>query len=387
MDLRFTPEQTAWRAEVRDFLVQQLPSDIPAEFDEGSDEIWGLSRRLTKALAARGWLGVGWPREYGGMGAGHLAQMIFNEELGYHRAPDPGGIGIRFIGPALIVLGTEEQKQRYLPGIIRGDDVWCQGFSEPGSGSDLASLQTRAIADGDDFIVSGSKIWTSHAHRSNYCYLATRTNPDAPKHRGITLMAMDMDSPGVTLRPLINMAGQHGFNELFLDNVRVPKANVIGEVDRGWYAMATTLDFERSGIQGVARTRRDLEELQRYVQETGRDAVPLAARRALVERVIENEVGRAMAYRIVDMQARGLVPNQEASCTKLFNAEVSQRVAATGLKLLGLFGGLRPETPRARLHGHFAITYLGSVVASIAGGTNEIQRQIIATRGLGLPRG
>lgn len=384
MKFGFTEAQEQWRSEVRALLRDELPADS-SEDAIGPDASWALNRSLTKKLAERGWLGVGWPKEYGGLGAGPTMQMIFNEELGYHRAPDPGGIGIRFIGPALIVLGTEAQKQRYLPGIIKGDDVWCQGFSEPGAGSDLASLTTRAVEDGDFYVVNGQKIWTSHAHRANYCYLATRTDPEAPKHKGITLMAVDMKSPGLSVRPLIDLGDGHVFNELFFEDVRVPRENVIGEPNRGWYAMATTLDFERSGIQGVARTRRDLEEVLETVRRWPKGEHS-QARFALVDRVIENEVGRQLSYQIVAMQERGVVPNKEASAAKLFNAETSQRLAQTVARLFGLSGQLRTGVSGAAMDGAVAAHYMRSVSGSIAGGTNEIQRNIIATRGLGLPR-
>lgn len=384
MDFEFNEEQRAWRSEVRSFLSQELPLDQSLDI-LGPDESWALNRRLTKRLAERGWLGIGWPKEYGGLGAGHIAQMIFNEELGYFRAPDPGGIGIRFIGPALMVLGSAEQKARYLPGIIKGDDVWCQGFSEPGAGSDLASLQTRAVADGDSYVVNGAKIWTSHAHHANYCYLATRTDPEAPKHRGITLMSVDMSSPGLTYRPLIDMGDGHVFNQLFFEDVRVPRENVIGEENRGWYAMATTLDFERSGIQGVARARRDLDEMLAVVR-ANKPAFSPAARRELTDRFIENEVGKQLSYQVVGMQAKGKVPNHEASVTKLFNADTSQRLASTAIRLFGMSGALRTGVEGAALAGRVAAHYMSSTTASIAGGTNEVQRNIIATRGLGLPR-
>ena len=390
MDFDFSAEEQEWRAEIRAFFSSELPDEFAGNFDEGSDRQWEFSRSFTKRLAERGWLAVGWPEEYGGMGAGHMKQMVFNEEVGYNRAPDPGGIGIRFIGPALMILGTDEQKRKYLPGIIAGDDVWCQGFSEPGAGSDLASLQTRAVADGDHFVVNGSKIWTSHAHRANYAYLAVRTDPDAPKHRGISLMILDMETPGVSLRPLIDMGGHHPFNETFLEDVRIPRENVIGEVDRGWYAMATTLDFERSGIRGVASTRRSLEQLVSVLQETqaeGTRVVLNVTRHALAARVVENEVNRLMAYLVVSMQARGMVPNHQASTTKLFGADLAQRLSNTAINMYGLYGQLRPGSAWTIDRGGASQHYLGSVSASIAGGTNEVQRNVIATRGLGLPRG
>ncbi len=389
MDFDFSAEEQAWRASLQEFFTREMPADFTGEFDEGSDEAWGLSQRLTKALAERGWLAVGWPKEYGGLGAGHIQQMIFNEEAGYHHAPDPGGIGVRFVGPSLIVLGTEDQKQRHLAGIVAGDDVWCQGFSEPSAGSDLASLQTRATRDGDHFVVNGQKIWTSHAHRANYCLLAVRTDPEAPKHRGISLLILDMRTPGVSLRPLINMADHHGFNETFLEEARVPVENVVGEVNRGWYAMATTLDFERSGIRGVASNRRVLERLVALLREPEARArqTSRAVYGVVVERLLENEINRLLAYRVVSMQAHALVPNYEASIAKLLGAEISQRVAQTGVRALGLYGQLRPGSHAALANGEFGLSYMASVSASIAGGTNEIQRNIIATRGLGLPRG
>jgi alkylation response protein AidB-like acyl-CoA dehydrogenase len=389
MDFDFSAEEQAWRVELREFFSSELPDEFAGDSDGGSDRHWEFSRSFTKRLAEKGWLAIGWPKEYGGMGAGHINQMIFNEEVGYFRAPDPGGIGIRFIGPALMVLGTEEQKQQYLPGIIAGEDVWCQGFSEPGSGSDLASLQTRAVAEGDHFVVNGSKIWTSHAHRANYGYLAVRTDPEAPKHRGITLMALDMQTPGVSLRPLIDMAGHHPFNETFLEDVRIPRESVIGEIDRGWYAMATTLDFERSGIRGVSSTRRVLQLLLDSLQKTQADDTRVvldATRHTLADRVIENEVNRLMAYLVVSMQAHGLVPNHEASTTKLLGADISQRVSNTAVKMYGLYGQLHPDSAWTVDRGESSQHYLRSVSASIAGGTNEIQRNVIATRGLGLPR-
>jgi alkylation response protein AidB-like acyl-CoA dehydrogenase len=284
-----------------------------------------------------------------------------------------------------MVHGTEEQKRRFLPPIARGEVVWCQLFSEPGSGSDLASLQTRAVADGDDFVVNGQKIWTSGAHHSDWAILLARTDPDAPKHRGITYFLVDMKSPGVEVRPLVNMLNGHAFNEVFLENVRIPRSQVVGEVNRGWYVGTTTLDFERSGIGRFASSRRLLEELTSYARTAHRIAPTV--RFELADRLIENAVGRHLAYRVAWMQSAGRIPNYEASMVKVYGSELQQRIARTAVNMLGLGGLLWEGAHHAPLGGRYAMNYLATVAATIAAGTSEIQRNIIATRGLGLPRG
>jgi alkylation response protein AidB-like acyl-CoA dehydrogenase len=290
-----------------------------------------------------------------------------------------------------MVHGTEEQKREFLPPIARGDVVWCQLFSEPGSGSDLASLQTRAVADGDDFVVNGQKIWTSGAHHSDWAILLARTDPDAPKHRGITYFLVDMKSPGVEVRPLVNMLNGHAFNEVFLENVRIPRRNVVGEINRGWYVGATTLDFERSGIGRFAGSRRQLEEMTGFARQTPHNGGTLidvpGIRFALADRTIETTVGRDLAYRVAWMQSAGKIPNYEASMVKLYGSELQQRIAATAMQMLGLSGQLLEGSPRAPLDGRIPAGYMASMSSTIAAGTSEIQRNIIATRGLGLPRG
>jgi alkylation response protein AidB-like acyl-CoA dehydrogenase len=268
---------------------------------------------------------------------------------------------------------------------------WCQGYSEPGAGSDLASLQTKAVSDGDDYVVNGSKIWTSNAHHADWMLLLARTDQDAPKHRGITFLMMDMKAPGVSITPIINMAGIHGFNQVFFDNVRVPKRNLVGEENRGWYVGATLLDFERSGVQYSAVARRTLEDLVRFAKETKPDGTTLSrdpvVRNRLADMAIEIEVSRMIAYHIGWMQSQGHVPNKEASVCKLFSTEMQQRLAETGIRMLGLYGQLAPGSKWAPLKGRVERTFLTSHSATLASGTSEIQRNIIATRGLGLPRG
>lgn len=394
MEFQFTPTELSFRQDVRGFLDRELPAGWDAPF-AGSEESgaaadaqWEFSRAFTKKLAARKWLAMAWPEKFGGLDAPHIQQAIYNEEIAYHSAPVTGYMGVAWVGPAIMLYGTPEQQQKYIPRITEGDDVWCTLYSEPGAGSDLAALQTRAVRDGDDFIINGQKIWTSGAHRSNWGWLAARTDPDAPKHKGISTFVVPMDAPGVTVRPLINMAGQHGFNEVFFENVRIPGDHLVGELNRGWYHVAVALDFERSGIASYANGRRTLEQLAAFCREHPEAlARNPEMRLRLADRATELAVGTSIAYRIPWMQSRGKIPNYEASMSKIFGSELSQRVAATGLQLLGLYGGLKPGSKWARLEGHLADQYETAVSATIAAGTTEIQKGIIATRGLGLPRG
>ena len=348
-----------------------------------------LTRSFQTEMAKRRWLTLAWPKEHGGLEAPHSQQMIMAEEMAYHRAPGGGSnMGVQWVGPSLMLYGTDEQKDEHLAGIADAETWWCTLYSEPGSGSDLASLQTRAVKDGDDYVINGQKIWTSGAHVSDWGWLAARTDPDAPKHKGITMFMMRMDTPGVTVRPLINMADGHGFNEVFFEDVRIPQTNVVGEVNRGWYHLAVALDFERSGIGAFAGGRRTVEEITEFAQDNSHlvDERP-NARYELAERHIEVEIGTMMAYRIAYMQEHGVVANHEASMSKLFGSELGQRIAKTGMDLLGLQGGLWSEGPYAALQGRLSRSYVSSVSSTIAAGTSEIQRNIIATRGLGLPRG
>ncbi len=265
-------------------------------------------------------------------------------------------IGIGMVGPTLIVYGNDEQKAQHLGGILGGDVMWCQLYSEPGSGSDLASLQTRAVRDGDDYIVNGQKIWTSGAHVADWGILLARTDPDSPKHKGISYFLFDMKSPGVTIRPLVNLADNHSFNEVFFEDVRVPKRNMIGEENRGWYMAVTTLDFERSAIGGNVGMQRAVEDLIAFAKEHRGDGQSLldanpGLRDQLTERFIEAQVATMMSYRIVSMQDRGLIPNHEASVAKLYSSELGQRVATTGMHMLGLYGQLAPTSKWAPLMG------------------------------------
>ena len=383
MNFHLTPEQRALRDEARAWLKENVRPDDEGFFYAEEEDPAAL-RRFNKKLAAKGWIAPAWPAEYGGMALGAVEQLVFGEEMAYARAPGGArGPAVGYAGPTIMLFGTEAQKARHLPGITNWDTVWCQGFSEPGSGSDLASLQTTAVRDGDDWILSGTKIWTSHGHYADWMYLLARTDVEAPKHKGVSYFLLDLQSPGVTFQPLLNMAGRKGFGQFFFDGVRMPADALLGEVNRGWYQATTTLDLERSNIANAGSARRTIDDLGAHLRE---GASAGARRQELAERAIEVEVATILSYRVASMLAAGLVPNQEASTLKLFLSELDQRIASLGLSILGMYGALMPGSPLAKLRAQFALTYLTTVPRTIAGGTSEIQRNIIATRGLGLPR-
>ncbi len=389
MELRFGEKEEQLRQEVRAFL-QANSRPESGQLGSRTDEEFEFAKEFNRKLAERGWIAPAWPREYGGLGASIYEQMVFNEEFGYWGAPDTGtrGFGVGMIGPTLIIHGNEEQKKRYLPRITSGEDIWCQGYSEPGAGSDLASLQTRAVRDGDEYVINGQKIWTSGGHRANQMFCLVRTDPEAPKHRGISFLLIDdiKNTPGLTIRPLINMANRHHFNEVFFEDVRVPARNLVGEENRGWYVGMTLLDFERSGIGTTAAQKRTLEKLTANLRE-GDKARRERYRTRLADLVVANNVGRFLGYRIGYIQASGMVPNYEASVVKIYQSELGQRIYNFGVNMLGLSGQFIPEEPRAPFGGDLPESYIQAVPSTIYSGSNEIQRNVIATRGLGLPRG
>ena len=390
MELRFGEAEEQLRAEVQSFLQQNVPETTRGgALGDTGEEAFEAAKGFNDKLADRGWIAPAWPKEYGGLGASIFEQVVFNEEFGYYGAPDTGtrGFGVGMIGPTLIIHASDEQKAQYLPKITSGEHIWCQGYSEPGSGSDLASLQTRAVRDGDDYVINGQKIWTSGGHRANQMFCLVRTDPDAPRHKGISFLLIDdiKNTPGLSIQPLINMASRHHFNEVFFEDVRVPAKNLIGEENRGWYVGMTLLDFERSGIGTTAGQRRTLEKLTDHVRTAGQE-VRDRYRTGLAELVVNNNVGRYLGYRIAHIQSTGGVPNHEASVVKIFQSELGQRIYNYGVRILGLHGQLMPEEASAPLGGDLPENYITSVPSTIYSGTNEIQRNIIATRGLGLPR-
>ncbi len=386
MDFRDSAEEAAFRATVRGVIERELPPDLRGGSSD-EDETGRFNAWLDK-LRERSWIAPAWPREYGGGGASIVEQFILNEEMARPRAPRPSGVAIGFVGPTIITYGTDEQKAQFLPGILNGDQ-WCQGFSEPGAGSDLASLATRAERDGDEYIVNGQKIWTSLAHRAQWMIMLARTDREAPKHRGISCFILDMRTPGITIRPLENMAGTHEFNEVFFDNVRVPASMRIGEENRGWYVGMTTLEFERSHIGAAVGLDRNVSDLVATLRDGAcANGRATAARNEVIDRTIEINVAKLMAYNVFSLQKSRRPIEHEASTTKLYVTELTQRVFRTGVKLLGAYGLLRADDlkrlgqPLRYVPGQ----YLYSVQSTIAGGTSEIVRGVVATRSLGLPR-
>ena len=395
MDFRDTQEEATFRSEIRSFIQANYRRDQLGDGDEGREyapDRTEAFRAWNKTLAQKGWIAPHWPKEYGGAGMSPTEQFIFNEEMALARAPGGGGFGVTMIGPTLILYGTDEQKKEHLPGITSGDVIWCQGYSEPGAGSDLASLQTRAVRDGDDYVVNGQKIWSSGAHRADWMFMLARTDADAPKHRGISMLLLPMKTPGITIQPLVNMAGDHHFNQEYFDNVRVPAVNRVGEENRGWYVGATLLDFERSGIGANIGLRHTVEDIAKFAREasaTGSMPVRLSpgVKAELADRLIEADLAKLFSYRVISIQKRGGVPNHEASVNKLYRSETQQRVAQTGMKLITMYGNVFRGSKYAAMRGRLSHMYLSSVSATIAAGTSEINRNVIATRGLGLPRG
>ena len=400
MDWRDNSEQAAFRTEVRALIEARLPARYREMAEQGGpgERQWEFDRKSPDAaareaavawhaaLAERGWVAPHWPKEYGGGGLTPMEQFVLNQEFARAAVPPVGGSGVGLLGPTLIIHGTPEQKAKYLPPILAGEATWAQGYSEPGSGSDLASLQTRAVRDGDDFVLNGQKIWTSGAHTADAIFALVRTDPQAPKHRGISFLLIDdIKTPGITIRPLTDMGGRHYFNEVFFQDVRVPARNLVGEENRGWYVGMTLLDFERSNIGGAVGARRKLHELIDVVRANPvlRERVNNSSvRQEIAQRFIETEVMYQFSLRVISMQNRGQVPNDEASTSKLYNSELSQRLAQTAMQAVGMLGNLIEGSDES-----FGRSYIGVVPATIRGGTSEVQRNVIATRGLGLPRG
>ncbi|NOQ43410.1 MAG: acyl-CoA dehydrogenase [Dehalococcoidia bacterium] len=393
MDFSFTPEQEKFRQELRDFIAKELPPGLETGVGGHveTDEEWKVARAITKKLSAKGWLNIAWPKEYGGQDK-HMLSVIINEEMNYHCAPglDFGGVGM--LAPALMVYGNEEQKKEHLTKIAAGDVVWCQGWSEPEAGSDLPNMQTRAVEDGDDYVINGQKVWTSLAHHADWCFLLAKTDPNVqPKHRGITFFLVDFKTPGITVSPLVTMSNERSFSEVFYDNVRVPKKNIVGEVNGGWKVAMTAAGFERSGIYRIALARRNVDRLIEWAKKPQPDGrIPAKSpivRQKLAHLYIEGTISRILAYRVAWLQSQGLQPDWEASMARVFGSEFQQHAGHTGAELMGLYGMLMKGSKWADPECSMALQSILGIGATIAAGTSEVQRNVIALRGLGLPRG
>lgn len=316
-----------------------------------------------------------------------MEQAVFQERMSYYGAP-AGDIATRIGGPTIMLFGDEEMKKEWLPGIARGDVRFWLAYSEPNAGSDLSSIQSRAIEDGDDLIINGQKIWGTAAHVSRYAWMIVRTDPTAPPHKGISLVIVDNAAPGVTIRPLINICGRHSFNEVFFDNVRVPRKNVVGEMNKGWYYLMVALDFERLAVP-IGGFRRMFEEIAKYAREAGHNGQALSQEplvlNGLADTAIQIEIAYMLFWQTAWMLDRSLVPNIEASLLKLFTTELSQKLANTGMQVMGHYGQLEGNSKWSCLYGRVCLGCLDCISALVGAGTSEIQRNIIAMRGLGLP--
>lgn len=382
MDFSWSNEENKFRQTVQDFLKNNWDPSKSDLLEGADDDSFEDMRTFRHKLAEQGWLIMSWPKEYGGKNASYMQQMIFKEESASYGAPTAGGAE-DILAPALMVHGTDEQKQNHLPPIAKAQVLWAQGYSEPGAGSDLASLTTRAKKEGDFYIINGQKIWSSNAHRSDWMHVLVRTDPDAPKHRGISYVMMDLKTEGINIRPIEQMHARGGFNEVFFEDVKIPSSNLIGEENRGWYIAMTALDFERSGVHLVIGVKRKINEIMKYIN-TKKDSSMLIKK--ITDSIIELEIARLLSYRITSMQSKGIVPNYESSLAKTFGTELIQNHARRVINLLGMYGGLAKNSKHAPLNGTFCQEYISMVGQTIQGGTSEIQRNIMATRGLGLPR-
>jgi len=395
MDFNYTTEDQAFRTEVRTWLEANKkfappPSNIMADEGEGD---WEARVNWHRKLNDGGWVAVNWPKEYGGRGATVMQRLIYREELSRLGLNEPMiGMGINLIGPTLIHWGTEEQKKNHIPKILKGEEVWCQGYSEPGAGSDLASVQTRAVDDGDDFVVNGQKTWTSIAQHADMIFALVRTDPAAPKHKGISYLLIDMHSPGVTVRPLVQMTGGKGFNEVFFEDVRVPKKNILGERNNGWQVAMTTLLFERGGGggEGAMGEVYELARLAKRIPRSGNGSTAWddsSVRQKVAEFAAEAQALRYTGYRQLTRQLKGLPPGPEGSMMKLCGTELALKIALYAMELLGPYSQLEFNAPFAVDKGKWSFRMLAARGPTIYAGTNQIQHNIIGERVLGLPKG
>ena len=389
MDLNLTPAQEQFRDELRAWLQANVPPPfVGSTNEEEKGAYFDYLRAWQRKVYDGGWAGISWPKEYGGRGAALIEQAIWTEEWARAEAPMLiNTLGLSLIGPTIIAVGTPEQKSRFLPKILSCEEIWFQGFSEPNAGSDVAGLSTKATLDGDHFVINGQKIWTSLAHVADWCLLLVRTDPNAPKHKGITALLVDMHLPGVTVRPLKQMTGDASFNEVFFDNVRVPVANVLGEVNKGWHTAIATLMNERAhlGTGTYVAFKRNFDQLVARAREIRRGGRPVAQdpvlRQKLAASFIELEVFRLTNIRSLSKMHNTSIPGPEGSILKIQWSELNQRMQQTAMETLGPYGQLWGLD-----NGQWVYNYLRTRANTIEAGTSEIQRNIVAERVLGLPK-
>ena len=394
MDFRFTEEEEAFRKEVRGWMKKEITPELRQDMEglswiRASDEVnTPRMREFSLKLGSKGWLGMNWPKKYGGQERSVIEQYIIVEEAAFQWIVIPNHYAVTMEGPCILRHGSEEQKMDYLPRICRGEIELALGYTEPDAGSDLASLQMRAVPDGDDYVLNGQKTFNTSCHYSDYHWLAARTKFDVPKHRGISMFIADLKSPGITIRPLYTMAGGRT-NEVYYDNVRVPKKNLVGEENRGWFYVVEALDYERVMTFLPTPLRFMVDELVKYARETQRDGKILAKdpiiRQKLAELAIEIEVARLLHCRALLMLDKGVIGSYEPAMMKLFTGEVAQHLTNIGMQILGPFGLLQVNSKSVPLKGRIETGYRATLMHTFGAGSSELMRNIIATRGFGLP--
>jgi alkylation response protein AidB-like acyl-CoA dehydrogenase len=391
MNFQFNSEEIAFRQEVTELIDKELPADWVAYvaptlggFEIRTKQEWQLFKHMARLFGQKGWLALTWSKEYDRQSQSHMRSLIFVEEVSYRGAPGLDRVGVQMLAPTLIKYGSEDQKRSFLEPIAKGETCWCEAFSEPGAGSDLASLQTRATKDGHYFTVNGQKTWTTNAHIADWCVLLARTDMHQQRHRGLGFFLIDIRAPGITVRPLRNMAGGIELNEVFFDDVRVPRENMVGEENQGWYIAMDMLSQERASIPPVAIARRIVDELTNYMKnsKTGNERL---ARELLVQMVIEMEIARLLCYRVAFEQDKGIDRPWVAAISRVYQTKMFKHLADISMQLLGLYGLLDRSSKWTPLKGTVKHLYLNSFAGSLATGTSEIQKNVIARIGLGLP--
>ncbi|OGO14818.1 MAG: hypothetical protein A2Z02_04345 [Chloroflexi bacterium RBG_16_48_7] len=392
MEFGFTDRQTAFRNEVKKFLDRELPSEYdlavinPAE-DRYRDDVWELQKSLARKFGEKGWLKLSWPAEYSGKDNDPFLYYILQEEIHYRGAPGWDGFTIGMLAPTLIRFGTEKQKEQHLVPIGKGEIFWCEGFSEPEAGSDLASIQTTAWEDGNNLIINGQKIWTSGAHRADWCFLLARTDPSSPKkHMGLSFLLLDMKTQGISVRQISDMGGGHNLCQVFFDDVKVSKDNILGQPNHGWEVAMVLLDFERGlDIGPISTMRRIYDILVNYAREN--DLLNNnSVRNRLIDIYIDVETATLLSYRAAWIASKRMTPTGEVSISKTFSYEAQKRAAGNAMTILGSYGQLTKGSELARLNGLIQRWYVETFAFTLFTGSSEIQRNIIATRALGLPR-
>ena len=397
MDFKFTKEQEMLREEFDTFFREEM-KHAPANWGAGgfeamfdSDEGFAFHQEMKKKLGQKGWISRAWPKEFGGQDAPLLEQLIFSEVHAYHRAPGIDGFGVGMFAPTLMVGGTDEQRAKLLPPIARGEVQYCQGWSEPDAGSDLANLRTQAVKDGDYYVINGQKTWTTGGHRADHMFLLARTDQESTRSRGLSIFNVKMDLPGVEIRPILHMDKAHYTNDVYFKDVKIHKSELVGKENEGWGLTRQTMNFERSGVGGFISGKRLVLELIEFAKNTSRDGKPLwddpMVRRNLCEHWADFEVGKALAYRISWEQEKGglVFAASAASASKVFGSELNQRVANFMMELLGQYGQIS-KSQWDKLGGRSVESYQFCPAANIFAGSSEVQRNLIAWVGLGLPR-